>query len=183
MAEMRRSTVVAAFPTVEQAERAVRELLQAGFSRDSIGLFILDTGKEGIELQKDAAHYRHEAATRTATGTVAGSVLGGVFGTLTAILLPGIGPALAAGFFVAGCVATGALAGGFTGLMSTVGLSEEESHWFQGQLQSGRPIVAVEATNRYSEALAIMEIHGAYDMTRQRHFGNSAPEIPAEARS
>jgi hypothetical protein len=181
MAETRRSTVVAVFPTVEQAELAVRELLQTGFSRDKLGLFVRDTGKDGIEMQRDAAHYRHEAATRTVTGTVAGTVLGGLFGTLTAILLPGIGTALAAGIFVAGCVATGALAGGFTGLMSTVGLSEEESHWFQGQLESGRPIVAVEANNRYSEALAIMEIHGAYDMTRERYTGTTPPELPVEA--
>ncbi len=174
-----RSTVVGVFPTTEQADRAVTELLQAGFSRENIGFFLRDSGKEGVEMQHDAAHYEHEAVTRSVTGTITGTVLGGILGALTAVLVPGIGTVLGTGLFVASAAATGAIAGGFTGLMSTVGLSEEEAHWFQGELEAGRPIVAVQAGNRYSEALAIMEIHGAYDMTRQ---GRRAEEGAAPAR-
>jgi hypothetical protein len=148
-------------------------MLQVGFPRDHIGFFIRDKSKEGVEMQEDAAHYEHEATTRTATGAITGGVLGGVLGTLTALLLPGIGFVIGAGILVAGAVATGALAGGFTGMMSSVGLSEEESHWFQGQLIAGRPIVVVRGGARYSEALSIMQIHGAYDMTREHEYATT----------
>ncbi len=176
MTETNRTTVVGVFPTLEQAERAVRELLQVGFSRDVIGLFVRDSGQEGAEMQSDSTHYEHQAATRTATGTVTGTVLGGVLGTLMAILVPGIGHVLGAGLFVASCAAGGAIAGGFTGLMSTVGLSEEESRWFHGELESGRPVLFVQAGNRRAEAQSIMQIHGAYDMSRERAYATAPTE-------
>jgi hypothetical protein len=175
MPDTNRSTLVGVFPTTEEADQAVQDLLQAGFPRQGIGFFLRDSGQEGVEMQKDASHYEHEAVTRSVTGTVTGTLLGGALGALTAVLFPGIGTVLGAGLFVASAAATGAIAGGFTGLMSTVGLSEEESRWFQGELEAGRPIVAVEAGNRYSEALAIMETHGGYDMTRQRYTTAPAP--------
>jgi len=170
MPDANRSTVIGVFPTTEEAERAVRELLGAGFDRDKIGFFLRDSGQEGVEMQKDSAQYEHQAITRSVTGTVTGTVLGGVLGALTAVLFPGIGTVFGAGMFIASAAAGGAIAGGFTGLMSTVGLSEEESRWFQGELEEGRPIVAVQAGPRYSEALAIMQTYGAYDMTREKQL-------------
>ena len=66
-------------------------------------------------------------------------------------------------------VAHGGIAGSFAGLMSTMQLSEEEMHHYHRELAAGRCLVFVKAGDRYSEAVAILEEHGAHDITRQQN--------------
>ncbi len=171
MTEVKRSTVVGVFPSLEQANTAVKELLQAGFTEDNIGFIVRES--EELKEQREAEATGQAAVVRSAGGAVSGGVLAGAIGALVAFALPGFGPVLSAGLLAA---AGGAIAGGFTGLMSTLDLSDEEIRWYQGELEAGRPIVAVRTDGRYSEALAIMQIHGSYDMKREREYQESHPE-------
>jgi hypothetical protein len=166
MADIKRSSVVGVFPTLEQADQAVKELLQAGFSREDISFAMRE--EKGEEMKQDAKHYDQVATVRTTEGVVAGGLVGGLIGAVTALVIPGIGGILGAGILIASMAGAGAIGGGFSAMMSLVGVSEEEAEWFKGELEQGRPIVVVQADNRYSEALSILQIHGAYDMSRRK---------------
>ena len=79
--------------------------------------------------------------------------------------MPGVGSILIAGLFLAG---GGALAGGFTGIMSTLDMPETEMHWYRKELEKGHALVIVQTDGRYSEALAILQIHGAFEIDREK---------------
>ncbi len=163
MTEAKKSTVVGVFPSLEQANSAIHELLQTDFTKENIGFVMRQ--EEDIPEEQEAEAKGQAAVVRSLGGGISGGVLGGVIGSIVALVLPGFGPLVIAGLLTA---AGGAIAGSFTGLMSTMELSEEEIRWYQDELKEGRPIVAVRTNGRYSEALAIMQSNGAYDMTRKR---------------
>jgi hypothetical protein len=76
-----------------------------------------------------------------------------------------------AGLMLAG---GGAIAGGFAGLMSTVDMPEQEMHWYRQQLEKGNALVLVQTNGRYSEAMAILQIHGAYAIDREKTIATNA---------
>lgn len=161
MTDKPRSTVVAAFPDIQSADSAIKELLRAGFPKQKIGFMIRDD--EDLQKLRSADAEEKAAITRTIGGGLSGGILGGIIGSIVALTIPGFGPLISAGLLAG---AGGAIAGGFTGLMSTINLSQEETDWYEEEIQAGRPVVAVEANDRYSEALAIMQTNGAYEMAR-----------------
>lgn len=159
-----RPYLVGVFDNHFEADAAIRDLLGAGFSAKQIGA--MKRGDEGqLQEAEKAEAYGQAAVTRTSTGAVAGAVLGGALGLFSSLLIPGFGPVLLAGILV--MAAGGGLAGGFAGLMSTMELSEEEKRYYHHELEAGRTLVVVKADDRYSEALAILESHGAHDTERR----------------
>ncbi len=161
MTDTSRSTVIAAFPSIEQADAAVSKLLRSGFKKEEVGLIVRDN--EEIKKLREREAAGNAAAIRVVEGGVGGGVLAGLLGSLAALAFPGFGPVLSAGLLAG---VGGAIAGSFAGLMSTFELSDEEIRWFEGELEAGRPIVAVRTDGRYSEALAILQVQGGYDMSR-----------------
>jgi hypothetical protein len=166
----KQSTVVGVFPTVEQADAAIRDLVDKGFKKDDIGFIIREEG--GGDVKREGQEQEQGYGPRVIEGGVTGGLLGGLFGSLAALAIPGFGPVLSVGLFAS---AGGALIGMFTGVMSNEDYSDDEIRWYHEELRAGRPIVAVHADGRYSEALAILQTHGAYDMTRQ----NQVQQEPA----
>jgi hypothetical protein len=159
-----RPYVVGVFDNHFEADQAIRELLAAGFPAKQIGAMM--RGDEGkLQEAEKAEAYGQAAVTRTSTGAVAGAVLGGALGLFSSLLIPGFGPVLLAGILV--MAAGGGIAGGFAGLMSTMELSDEEKHYYHHELEAGRTLVFVEADDRYSEALAILQSTGAHDTERR----------------
>jgi len=159
-----RPYVVGIFDDHAQAEKAVRELMNAGFPQNEIGFAMRhDEGKLSEGEKADA--YGNAALARTSTGAVTGGVLGGILGAVSSLLVPGFGPLLLSGILV--MAAGGAVAGGFAGLISTMQLSDEEKHYYKGELEAGRCIVVVRTPQRYSEALAILTANGARDADRR----------------
>jgi len=121
---------------------------------------------EGALTEGDKADaYGQAALARTSTGAITGGILGGVLGVVSSLLIPGFGAVLLSGLLV--MAAGGAVAGGFAGLISTMQLSEEEKHFYKGELEAGRCIVVVRTPDRYSEALAILTSQGARDAERR----------------
>ncbi len=152
------ATVVGLFHSRSDAEKAVMELKRAGFRDDHVSL----VGKhvEG-EVREDDTMAGTGAATGAAVGagTAALVSLGMSFG-----VIPVIGPILAVGPLAAALIsaAGGLAAGTFIGALVGLGIPEHEARYYEGEVKSGRYLVAVKAETRCNEAWAILERLGAY---------------------
>ncbi len=150
------------FKTRETAERAIDDLIRAGFSRDDISLLMTDAtrGREfGLEM-----------STKAPEGAAAGATLGGVIGGVAAglvalgtIAIPGLA-LLAAGPIVAvlAGVGAGAAAGGITGALIGLGIPEHEAKFYNEALERGGMLVGVYAhDDRKAIARKILDAAGA----------------------
>ena len=90
------STVVGVFNESSEADRAIDDLVKAGFRNDQIGVITRDPqGKTVVKKEGEAETY---AASGAVTGAVAGASIGGLVGLgVLAGVIPVIGPAIAAG--------------------------------------------------------------------------------------
>ncbi len=158
-----RSTVVGVFELRSEADAAIYELQRAGFRDEQIGFIVRneDTGAATTVEDGNTA----EAAPGAAVGAVSGGIIGGVIGAAAALLIPGIGPAIAGGILVTvlGGAAIGAAAGGIVGALVGMGVPEEEAHYYAGEFHSGRTLVTVRADGRQQEAINILHHNGGYD--------------------
>src|SRR6266702_7689018 len=158
-----RSTVVGVFELRSEADAAIYELQRAGFRDEQIGFIVRneDTGADTTVEDGNTG----EAAPGAAVGAVSGGIIGGVIGAAAALLIPGIGPAIAGGILVTvlGGAAIGAAAGGIVGALVGMGVPEEEAHYYAGEFHSGRTLVTVRAEGRQQEAINILHHYGGYD--------------------
>lgn len=148
--------VVGVFQDSEQARHAIDELEHAGYSENEIGFL----------ARVSAAKSEDDTLSSAANGAVEGGILGSVLGATAALLIPGFGPAIAGGILLAtfGAAGLGALAGSIIGTLVSIGVPEEVAHHYQRELENGRTIVTVKATNGYDDTLAIMRGNGARDV-------------------
>jgi len=164
MANNQRTTLVAAFPDRLEAERAVDELEQAGFSKDDVGFAIrgADVAAGGMITDEEGAKDRPGALAGMATGAGVGALLGAA----AALLVPGVGPVIAGGVLAMafGGAIAGTAIGGMFGAMSGLGVSEEEARFYEQEFNSGKAIVAVKAGARAADAAAVLRKHGGYDL-------------------
>jgi hypothetical protein len=150
-------TVVGLFSHRSAAESAIRDLRNAGFEKERIGVAMPDRVEQG-DLLADAGG---EPAEGAAKGAVSGGLVGGLLGLLGSLLVPGVGPVLAGGVLastLAG-VGIGAVAGGLIGALMGLGVPEEDARHFDQRLREGGTLVAVDAGTRTAEALAILARH------------------------
>ena len=165
----RRTVVIGVFNDHSDAEAAIYDLQQMGFTDSDIG-FAWRGEREAVEGDKN---------TGAKVGT--GAIVGGILGAAAALLIPGVGPAIAGGILApllgAGATATaagvagaavGATAGGVVGALTSIGVPEEEATYYQGEFRQGRAIVTVKAGARYSEARDVLIRHGAHDVDSSR---------------
>jgi len=147
----------AIFDDRQDAERAVSVLRDQGAPEDAISLIsrhdgeVPDPNRPGDT--RDAGDAAGEAGGGLASGLGIGAGVGALFG-LAALLIPGVGPLIAAGPLAAflgagaGTVAAGAIvggaAGGLAGALSHWGLSEAEAHHYAGEVERGGTYVGVD---------------------------------------
>jgi len=154
-------TAVGVFSTHTQAQRAVADLKQAGFRDDQIGVVYRS---EGSDRAKDDAGTM--AAEGAMTGLAAGAGIGGMWAIgIAAGLLPAIGPVIAGGILasLAASAAAGAAAGGLVGAFIGLGIPEEEAEYYHSEVQAGRTVVTVKATERHDDVKRIFRQHSGYD--------------------
>src|SRR5947209_2595164 len=158
-----RSTVVGVFELRSEADAAIYELQRAGFRDDQIGFIVRNEDTGAATTVEDGN--TTEGAPGAAVGAVSGGIIGGVIGAAAALLIPGIGPAIAGGILVTvlGGAAIGAAAGGIVGALVGMGVPEEEAHYYAGEFHSGRTLVTVKAEGRQQEAINILHHNGGYD--------------------
>jgi len=155
-----RSTVVGVFEMRSEADAAIHELQEAGFRDDQIG-FVVRNGEHGVENGTDEM----DTGSGAVAGVVSGGIIGGVVGAAAALLVPGVGPAIAGGILIAvlGGVVFGAAAGGILGALMGMGIPEEEARYYESEFSSGRTIITVQTADRQQEATSILHRNGGYD--------------------
>jgi hypothetical protein len=159
-----RSTVVGVFADRLNANQAVTELHEAGFTDKQIGVAMRHAEGDGnINTVETDSH----AGSGTLTGALTGLGLGALTGLgVLAGVVPVVGPAIAAGTLgvILSNAAAGAGIAGLVGALVGAGIPENEAKYYHGEFESGRAIVTVNAGDRADEASAILRRNEAYDM-------------------
>lgn len=139
-------TVIALYDDFTTAQRVVEELVNAGFSRDSISMVAPDaSGEYGrfVKTSGDGTEDDVDSGEGAGFGAVVGALVG-----LGVALIPGIGPVVAAGPLAAALMAgigaaTGAVTGGLVAGLVDMGIPEEEAHWYAEGMRRGATMVSV----------------------------------------
>lgn len=154
------------YPAYSSLENAVNELKLAGFSNTDISvLFPESTGTKAFAGE-------HGASAPAATGAGSGAILGGALGWLAGIgllVIPGLGPFVAAGPIMAAIAGagSGAVVGGIAGALIGMGIPEDSAKIYEDHIQRGGILCSVHAQDFSSAATAreIMERTGATNIT------------------
>lgn len=182
---MARKTVVALYDDFSTASEVVRELTDRGFRRDDISLMASDArGEYGRYLGADRETMEGEevsgAATGAGVGAGIGAVVGGLGGILVglgALVIPGVGPILAAGPLAAalsglagagmGAVA-GGVAGGLIGALVDLGVPEDQAHYYAEGVRRGGTLVTVQTDEHMADkAVDIMNRYNPVDINER----------------
>jgi hypothetical protein len=175
-------TVVALYQDLDMAENVVRDLVDAGFARDTISLVANDA--QGIYADRyvnnaDATADYDDEDVKPGEGAGFGAVVGALVG-LGVALIPGIGPVLAVGPLAAALMAgigaaAGAVTGGVVASLVDFGIPEEEAHVYAESLRRGATLVSV-ATDDASSARAedILNRHHPLDVEDRGEFYRDA---------
>lgn len=165
-----RSTVVGVFPSVDRAEAAYRELIDAGIAPDEISVMARDEIRSGELVDADR---REPGGSGAAVGMGAGAALGGLGGLLVGLgllTIPGIGPVLAAGPLAAALAGAGfgAVGGALVGALVDLGVSEDEAQQFAEAVRRGGILLAARVDDEgIDRAVESMERHGAIDVAEK----------------
>lgn len=150
-------TIIGVFPSRSSAENAVSTLRRQGFTNEEINI-----------ISKKQSHQQSGENTDDdiMDGTLTGGTLGGIGGLLLgagALMIPGIGPIVAAGPIAAAI--GGAIAGGITGGLIDWGIPAEESHHYEQEVIQGSilAIIRTDATKVNSVA-QILRQNGAKEV-------------------
>ena len=165
---MSKKSVICIATSRTQAEQIIERLQAAGFSNNDISVLFPD--KTGTR------DFAHEKGTKAPEGAVAGAsvgaMAGGVLGWLAgvgSIVIPGVGPFLAAGPIVAAVagLGVGGTAGGLIGALAGAGIPEYEAKRYEGMVKEGGILTPVHCDNSEwtSKAKDILERTGAHDVS------------------
>lgn len=164
-------SVFGLFMHVGDLGRAVTELTAAGFRPSDISALLPD-----LERTREFAHEKHTKAPEgAAAGAAGGAIAGGTFGLLLglgAIVIPGLGPFLAAGPIVATLAGIGAggAVGSLTGALIGMGIPEYEAARYESYLKNGGHLMAVHADDDdwADKARVILARCGATDIDKKK---------------
>jgi Protein of unknown function (DUF3341) len=164
----RNKSVFGVYLTRSEVESAVTTLRDTGFSNSDVSV-LLPENLGSHELVTEKSTKAPEGAT---AGAGSGAVVGGALGWLAgigALVIPGIGPFIAAGPLVATLlgVGVGGALGGFTGALVGLGIPEYEAKRYEGRLLKGGILVAVHCENaeEVKRAKSVMEVTGAEEIS------------------
>ena len=151
-----------------QAEAGVDRLIGAGFRKEDISVLMQNNAGT-----KDFAHEKDTKAPEgTTAGVIAGGAIGGAFGLvvgLGAIVVPGLGPLLAAGPIIGALtgVGSGGIVGGIIGALIGMGIPEYEAKRYEGHVKQGGILASVHCDNRewVAKAKDLLKQTGADDIS------------------
>lgn len=151
-------TIIGVFASRSNAENAVNALRQQGFTTEEINI-ISKRQENDVDSDDDIAD-----------GTLTGGTLGGIGGLLLgagALVIPGIGPIIAAGPIAA--AVGGAIAGGITGGLIDWGIPADESHHYEQEVGHGSILAIVRTDVSKGNSVAqILRQNGAKEVKSHR---------------
>lgn len=159
-----RSMTVGVFQTRDQAQAAVSDLRQLGFTHDKIGIVAKHEGNSDFGIDNDPTNSRWEEGT--AIGAAAGGAAGiGLGLAVVAGLMTPVGPLIAGGALMGllASAGTGATVGTIFGGLIGLGVSEEDASFYDSEINHGRYIVTVEAGNRSDAVESVFQRNGGYN--------------------
>src|SRR5580698_1049600 len=184
MAE-KKTAVFGIYQNEKQTERAVEDLLAAGFSNDDISVLL--PHNEGT---RDFAHDKGTKAPEgTAAGVTTGGVIGGTLGLLAGIgvlAIPGIGPFIAAGPIMAALagLGVGGAVGGIIGALVGMGIPEYEAKRYEGHIKAGGVLLSVhcDTSGEITRAKELLTQTGAVDIasTGETTVSSNAATVAAQ---
>lgn len=170
-------TVVALYDNFQTANSAVRDLVDHGFSRENISIVANNPQNQSGVISETETTTGSEVADETGAGAGVGAgigaAIGGIGGLLVglgALVIPGIGPVIAAGpLAVALSTLTGAgvgavaggVTGGLLGALIGLGIPEEEAGYYAEGVRRGGVLVTVQADEANTEQ--ILDVLNHYD--------------------
>jgi hypothetical protein len=172
-------TVVGVFDAQDDAQKALNELKEAGFTPDQVSVVAKDT-REAQTMVEDSGMAGAET-TGAGTGALLGGLLGGAAGWLVgigALAIPGIGPIVAAGALATtlGGAAVGAVAGGLIGALVGAGVPEEDARTYETHVKAGRILITAQTTNP-QEAQAAHDAFDRYGGSDVRAYDRRDPSV------
>jgi uncharacterized membrane protein len=159
-------TVIALYDDLEQAQAAVQELLANAFTGDDISVVMSDAARDYASQHGEPPQMLNEVAKGAGGGAILGGMTGLLVG-LAALMVPGIGPALAAGPIAAALLGSGlgAAAGGIVGVLADLGLQQEHSRIYAEAVRRGGILLGVRALGERGElARTILDRHEPLDV-------------------
>jgi uncharacterized membrane protein len=197
MADLKRyesMRAVGTFPNKDEAEAALNDLRSSNFPMDRVSILAKDRDRsEQIDTSdmRDRSHDRgdNESQEGAGIGAVAGTVLGGIGGLLVgleALIIPGVGPFLAAGTIATTLAGAGigAAAGSLIGALTGAGIPEEDARDYSRRIEEGSYLIMVEGTedeiNRAGSILRNRNIRNwnVYDVEGRRREYNQVNTTP-----
>jgi hypothetical protein len=148
----------------------VDDLVRNGIERDNISLILPDPEKRHAHHLGGGTTEAEEVASGAAAGAIGGAIMGGLSGVLLglgAVLIPGIGPVIAAGPIIAGLLGAGmgATAGSLVGALVSGGIPEEEASYYTEGIRRGGTLVAVTSLEDQVERItSIMNQHNPVNL-------------------
>ncbi|MEH1781634.1 MAG: histidine kinase [Nostoc sp.] len=163
---------IGVFSHRRDAEVAIAELRDAGFSLNRVSIIAKDTnghGIAGVDVDRSVG-----TGNKADDGAKAGAATGGVVGGLTGLLvglgtlaIPGIGPVLAGGAVATALATTlaggaiGAAAGSIVGALVGLGIPEDRARVYSDRFQRGDYLVIIDGTEaEIHQAEAILKHRG-----------------------
>jgi hypothetical protein len=167
--------VSALFVSRDDAERAAAALLDHGVDREEIAMVARGPVKEVGEDPSDPGAVTVTSPGDVAAGAAMGAGVGalvGLVGTM-ALILPGIGPLIAAGPLAAALAAgtgltaaAGAVVGGVYGALVDLGIEETVAQRYEAGVVGGHTLLSVRtAALTTAEIKEIFEKYNATDIT------------------
>jgi hypothetical protein len=162
------TTVSALYDNATDAQNAVRDLVNHGFSRDRINVVASDAAGEYAE------YYGQDIpADDTLEGIATGALLGGLGGFvlgLAALAIPGVGPVLAAGPIASALIGAGAgaVTGGLVGALVDLGMDEDMAGYYAEGVRRGSILVTANVPDNMTErATDILARYNPVDISRR----------------
>jgi hypothetical protein len=161
------------YSTLPAAENATDSLVKAGFPASDVSVLLPESlgGSRQMDTDTEKATKAPEGA---AVGVTTGGLIGGTLGLLAGIsmlVIPGLGPFIAAGPIMAALAGGGALiggtVGGFAGALIGMGIPEFEAKRYEGRLQKGGILLSVhcDTSEEIKRAKEVIERTGGEDVS------------------